>query len=107
MLPRSLSLTWAVWDGRRSAPAPFPRRLTAFAHQPPLLHVVIRTAHSRPDSIELPRSLMLAWALQGGVAVRGTVRGRGNSAGAECRPSWTAHVNVSEWGTIEATRTPR
>jgi hypothetical protein len=36
MVPRSRLRTWAVRHGRRSAPARLPRRLTAYAHQPPL-----------------------------------------------------------------------
>ena len=63
MLPHSLTLTWAVRDGRHSAPALLPRRLTTFVPQPPLSHAVIRTAASAVRiASALPRALARAWA---------------------------------------------
>ena len=39
-----------------------PRRLTAYAHQPPLSQAVIQAAYSRPDGLKVLRSPGLAWA---------------------------------------------
>jgi hypothetical protein len=59
---RAACARWPVEMVATPRHRPSPRGLTLSVHQPPLFQAVIRTACSRPNSIMVPHSLLLAWA---------------------------------------------